>query len=523
LSAKDRILAYLRARPGMHSNRELSSRLGLPMNTVRNYLLQLWRSGLVNRSADHRVVHREVFRGRLGIRRVKVQEFTYCTPESGGVPYGTGKMRRKGVAAGLSARQAVEHFLSEAMNRFIKEGEAGEAGEAGAYYSKEITSKLGLPKCSCARSLRTLERQGRVFVKGIPHAGGRETPFKQGFLAAWVPKNVSRDEALKTVHKAFEQRLREGPGVGVLAKRVYDVLYMRSLENEPTFGQELVAKFSEFQPWQVMYALRRSAQLWSVRRVQAKTGHESAYVVREAVKDMEEVARKAEERARWVGVESEREGHNREAAFEFFILKADPTLELVRQRHRNRVDPARFFSFDLKNGRAIEFDRVFVKRAPLMPDVYYVFEFGGIITKAKIDGFQAKLAVSKEFGSNVSGEWRKKANVLGLMGGSTFNPKEVVEADQTRLTLGQYAFRQGIRLISLSDLNSQMAKRGFPKQATVQAVVKACVDENHVRQILAELWKEPAEAEETLKKARSRLEQALREQAETAKKWRKIG
>lgn len=216
-------------------------------------------------------------------------------------------------------------------------------------------------------------------------------------------------------------------------------------------------------------------------------------------------------------------GHNREAAFEFFILKMEPDLELVITKRHNRIDKAIFFSYDFKNRQVIEFDRVFRRQSELLPEVVYVFEFGGLISRSKIDRFLAKLAVSRHFGSNVSGEWRKKSNVLGLMGGFTFNPKETVAVGQDRLTLAQYAFRQGIRLIPIGDLNAMLRKRGVLKTVTVQKITKACINEDHVRAVLNEIWSNPSQAEAILAKAWDKLEEHRDMVLKTAQKWHGIG
>jgi hypothetical protein len=55
-------------------------------------------------------------------------------------------------------------------------------------------------------TVRRLERQGRVFVRGY-REGDRETPFAKGFLLTWIDDSLGRDNGLRNALAATSSRL----------------------------------------------------------------------------------------------------------------------------------------------------------------------------------------------------------------------------------------------------------------------------------------------------------------------------
>jgi len=123
------------------------------------------------------------------------------------------------------------------------------------------------------------------------------------------------------------------------------------------------------------------------------------------------------------------------------------------------------------------------------------------VSKKHIDDLFEVLRWSKEFGVDTTEGRQIKQGVTGVFAGSSFDPKETVRLkDETTISLASYAARMNIQLLKAADFNEKLRERGTPKEVTVQKICRISKDEKEVREVLEDLWKNPARCEEVLAK-----------------------
>ena len=90
-----------------------------------------------------------------------------------------------------------------------------------------------------------------------------------------------------------------------------------------------------------------------------------------------------------------------------------------------------------------------------------------------------------------------KQGVVGVFGGSAFNPRENVRLkDGNSISLASYAARMNIQLLKAADFNSKLRERGCAKPVTVQKICRIARNENEVREMLDAVWENSGRSEE---------------------------
>ena len=87
-----------------------------------------------------------------------------------------------------------------------------------------------------------------------------------------------------------------------------------------------------------------------------------------------------------------------------------------------------------------------------------------------------------------------KQGVITILAAGAFNPNEKVVVDGETISLAQYASRMNVQLLKPSDLNKRLQEHGVELKVTVQKICRICRNENQVRYVLDQIWKESENA-----------------------------
>ncbi|MGQ4834425.1 MAG: hypothetical protein ACP6IS_11105 [Candidatus Asgardarchaeia archaeon] len=470
-----------------------------------NSLTLLWRKGKITRSEKPITIMIETRRGRLGVVRNPAHCYVYGLEEGvffkGGTPVKLVKWkeeydrdrRRGGILNGKSVRAAVEELLKQKMKEFIEK-----QSEQGAYYTTEIAQMLGIGNNYVTTALRQLEAKGKVLFFGYRYPDGSVTPFKRGFLVAYILEDLERNKALDFAIFAINRRLLEADGFLNIVNRIYNLIYTNSKNGKLTFLEELQEQIKESIDV-IRLAIKRARQIYKgIRRISVSSY--TAYYIENVLENVDSAVKEAE---RWFSkMKSEQViySHNWEAAVEWFILKKQPQLKPREQRHRRkRMDPRRYTSYDIIRRARQEFDRVFDEER-FTGSLIHVLECKStMVTKKDLDTFIEKLKNSVDFGADTPSGRVIKANVVPIFAAQFFNPRETITIGNEVINLPTYANRLNIRLITAAELNQILREHGVDKYVTVQKICKYAANEKEVRQVLDKIWANPQNARKILR------------------------
>ncbi len=117
----------------------------------------------------------------------------------------------------------------------------------------------------------------------------------------------------------------------------------------------------------------------------------------------------------------------------------------------------------------------------------------GLVNKKELDDFFEVLRWSIEFGVDTPDGRAIKQGINAIFAASSFNPRESVRLrDGSEISLSHYASRRNIQLLRASDFNTKLRERGVPNTVTAQKICRISQNENEVRNILTEIWKDPS-------------------------------
>ena len=189
---RDKILGALAAGEPL-SSREVILATGLSRSQVYKGLHRCWRAGLILRT-ERPIFRRErVFKGRGGSSAHTRPFHLYLLGSEGSDDVVVGGLRFVGYdeehldargGGGMSKAGRVLGFLRENKDR--------------AFFSRDVVDALsehGVRSRDIMANVRRYERQGLVYVRGYK-TDEVETPFRRGFLLAWMDDGLPREEAI---------------------------------------------------------------------------------------------------------------------------------------------------------------------------------------------------------------------------------------------------------------------------------------------------------------------------------------
>ena len=376
--------------------------------------------------------------------------------------------------------------------------------EDRAWFTTEVAEALkgeGVRTVDVMSNVRRFERRGLVYVRGYQSDEG-QTPFKEGFLITWLesdkPRKQAVEEAIARTDGALHERLSSNP----LIERVHSI---RDMILEHSALRRLVGfTYLENKLGSTLYetehAIGRALQLYpDLKEVKLFNNYRYYYHTSMPEEDLKAAVSMKENYIRVTKGRHNRIGHNWEAAAEWFIDKFTTGANFWTQNHRtNGMDPRRITLHLLKSigGRRgnAEVDRVWeVTPGVFAPPITYVLSCKwGLVRKKDVDDFLDVLRWSKQFGVDTPEGRQVKQGVVGVFAASAFNPNDNVKLkDETIISLASYAARMNIQLLKAADFNQKLRERGCPKEETVQKICKVARDEDDMRRILQDVWKNP--------------------------------
>jgi len=488
------------------SSREIMDATGLSRSQTYGCLYREWRSGHVLRTADAVIRGEKVFRGRRGTVHHTLPYHMYLPMPSGRdqmvvdgrryVAFSEEHLDPRG-GAGVSKAQRILDYLKE------------NGGEA--FFSVEVVDALsghGVKPGDIMSNVRRYERRGLVYVRGYK-GEDRETPFREGYLLAWLDPDLPREEAIADAVARTDAALAGRASSSPTMERIHRfrdiVLEHRSLRK--LVSANFVKNSLGCTRHELDTAIERALQLYPDMKT-VRLFDAFRYYYHEGLSDEDLAAAKEMKKnyIRKVKGAANRVGHNWEAVAEWFIDRTTTGARFWTQNHRKGgMDPRRITLHLIKGvgGRrqAAEVDRVWeVTPGVFAPAITYVLSCKwGLIYKAHVDDFLEILRWSKSFGVDTPDGREIKQGVVGVFAASAFKPKETVQLkDETRITLAQYAARRNLQLITAADFNKMLRGKGCPKVATVQKICRAARDEAQVREALDAFWERPGDATATL-------------------------
>jgi hypothetical protein len=173
---------------------------GINYKPVESTLWRLYRNERILRNVHPFRESRLHSRGRGGLVRNLRNYFLYTRRPTGideleidGLLFCVKQPKPDGQVAASKAKKIRTHLQNNI---------------GAAYFSKELVERLAVKPSDIMSTVRRLERQGRVFVRGY-REGDRETPFKQGYLITWVDDTLGRDNGLRNALTATSGRLND--------------------------------------------------------------------------------------------------------------------------------------------------------------------------------------------------------------------------------------------------------------------------------------------------------------------------
>jgi len=374
------------------SCREIIEATGLSRSQTYGCLYRAWRSGEVLRTAEAITRGEKVFKGRRGTVHHTLPYHMYIPK-----PTGRDEMRLDGrlyVAfseeyldprggSGVSKAQRIMDFLKEHGDE--------------AFFSTEVVEALtryGVKSGDIMSNVRRYERRGLVYVRGYK-GEERETPFREGYLLAWLDPGRPREEAIVDAVARTDAALAGRSSSSPAMERIHR---FRDIVVEHSALRKLVgAKFVEnalgCTRHELDTAIERALQLYpDMRVVRLFDAFRYYYHDSLAPEDLAAAVEMKKNYIRKVKGGANRIGHNWEAVAEWFI---DRTTTGARfwfwtQNHRDGGMDSRRITLYLIKGvggrrRAAEVDRVWdVTPGVFAPSITYVLSCKwGLVTRSR--------------------------------------------------------------------------------------------------------------------------------------------
>jgi hypothetical protein len=382
-----------------------------------------------------------------------------------------------------------------------------------AHFTTDICRKLsnvGVKPGDVMSNIRRWEKKGLLLVRGY-RLDERQTPFKEGYLIAWIDPLKSREEAIELALEKTNEALEEKEYTNPTIQRVHRI---RDIVLEASKLRELVSfayicESLGCSKYEAEVAVNRVVQLYSnLREVRLFNAFRYFYHTSLAEDELKAAMALKENYIRKTKGKANRVGHNWEAVVDWFIDRFTTGARFWVQNHRTEGMDSKRITIHLVKSvggriRNAEVDRVWeVTPSVFSPSITYVLSCKwGLIYKRDIDDFFNVLRWSKEFGAN-SPEGREiKQGMVGVFSGNAFNPNESVRTkEDCTISLAAYAARMNIQLLKAIDFNSRLHERGCPTITSVQKICKLAKNEKQVREILETIWEKPKNSEQALAK-----------------------
>jgi len=483
------------------SSRDIARGLGRGIGATSQALRRAWESGVVLRTANPIYVTEKRRRGRAGTATYlrAYHLYSVSTGEKETVVSG-----RKFVSfskkyldirggAGRSKSKAIRDFLS--LNRHK------------AFYSIEIAralANIGVKIRDVMSSVRRLETKRLVYVRGY-RTDQRQTPFKEGYLVAWIDPEKPREKAIEEAVKRTEVALAGRAATSPIIQRVHRIrdIVLMATKTRDLVSQSFIARELGCSEYETETALQRAVQLYpDLKDVKLFNAYKYYYHSSMTNEDLQAAITMKENYIRIEKGRDNRIGHNWEAAVEWFVDKYTTGASFREQPHRNKaMDPRRITLHLVRSigGRLsnAEVDRVWTVTPGLFspPTTYVLSCKWGLIRKRDVDDFFNVLRWSKDFGVDTPEGRQLKQGVTGLFAGTAFKPDERVMVGGQAISLASYANRMNVNLLKAADFNERLREHGCRPGVTVQSICKAARDENEVREILESIWHKPVNAD----------------------------
>jgi hypothetical protein len=478
---------------GVSCLRDVYRALGEEPNRVDECLRRLWKRGLILRTREPVFEFETSSKGRAGVVGYTRAINYYAVNNGSELPAAFVKYdERKKDGRSRDVESKACEILDYLKNNKEK-----------AFYSNDIVKALGVKSCDIMANVRRFEKKSLVYVRGY-QSHDHCSPFKKGFILAWVHQDLPRDKAVREAFERTSKVLIENPTSNTIHERVRlirdQLLTTNELLSLAYFKNALGCPIDK-----VRLAIKRAKQLYSDIK-EVKVFDKFTYYYHESMKP-EDLAANIELKKNYIRVRFGREnriGHNWEACAEWFIDKFTEGTEFVKQNHRQKMDSRRITLHLLKpvgdRKQNAEVDRVWkVTPGLFSPTVTYVLECKwSVVTKKTLDDFLEVLKWSTDFGVDTENGRELKKGVVPVFAAGTYNPKEKVVVNGEKITLSQYASRMNIKLLRPADFNDKLRDRGVDKKATVQRICRVCKDERDVRLVLDKVWNKPLQAQESL-------------------------
>jgi len=487
-----------------HSHREVVKLTGLGHGAVWACLRRCWHKGLILRAEKPIRETCRVLKGRLGVRinlrsyylyLLKPKEETRSHVEVDGVKFVEHQALRGGRHPKSKARLILE-FLKEHRDR--------------AFFSKDIVDALkglGVRVSDVMSNVRRFERRGLIYVRGY-RMHDRQTPFKEGYLLAWLDPNLSREDAITEAVRRTDRALEGRAATSPIIERVHRIrdMILAATKTRDIIAQSYIAHELGCSDHELEGAIQRALQLYSdLKELKLFNNYRYFYHASMAPEDLQAAIAMKENYIRIEKGRDNRIGHNWEAAVEWFVDKFTMGASFREQAHRSGgMDPRRTTLHLIKSigGRVsnAEVDRVWTVTPGLFspPTTYVLSCKWGLVRRRDVDDFMNVLRWSSDFGVDTPEGRQLKQGVTGVFAASAFNPKENVVVNDQALSLASYANRLNISLLKAADFNEKLREHGCKPNVTIQRICNASRNEKEVRETLEAIWRKPNEAEKIL-------------------------
>jgi DNA-binding MarR family transcriptional regulator len=427
---------------GTASLRDIYCGLGENPHRVDQCLKRLWKNGLILRTREPSFEFETSSKGRAGVVG-NTRAINHYIVNKGHelsadfVKYEDRKKDGRSNRNESKARKILE-FLKNNCDK--------------AFYSKDVVKELKVKSCDIMANIRRFEKKGLVFVRGYQSHDHR-SPFKKGFILAYVNQELTRDQAIKEAFERTDKILLENPTSNTIHERIR-LIRDQLLTTNQLLSMSYFRSILHCDIDSAKRALRRARQLYSDIE-QTKIFDKFVYYYLKSMKP-EDLAANIEMKKNYIRVRHGRDnriGHNWEACAEWFIDKFTEGAEFVKQNHRKNMDSRRITLHLLKpvgdRKQSAEVDRVWkVTPGLFSPTVTYVLECKwSIVTRKTLDDVIEVLKWSTDFGVDTENGRELKKGVVPVFAAGTYNPKETVVVNEEKITLAQYASRMNIKLL----------------------------------------------------------------------------
>jgi len=369
------------------SARDIAGELSLGAGATSQALRRAWESGIVLRTVSPIYVTERRRHGRAGTSTNVRAYHLYCI--SAGEKEATVSDRKfvRFSRKYLDVRGGGGHSKSEAIRNFLA------SNNHKAFYSTEIARELsaaGVKVRDVMVSVRRLEAKRLVYVRGY-RTDQRQTPFKEGYLVAWIDPEKPREKAIEEAVKRTEVALAGRAATSPIIQRVHrirDIVLMATKTRE-LVSQSFIVRELGCSEYEAEGALQRALQLYSdLKDVKLFNAYIYYYHSSMTNEDLQAAISMKENYIRIEKGRDNRIGHNWEAAVEWFVDKFTTGAAFREQPHRNiAMDPRRITLHLVKSigGRLsnAEVDRVWTVTPGLFspPTTYVLSCKWGLIRK----------------------------------------------------------------------------------------------------------------------------------------------